>query len=132
MNGLRERLIELYADSIGWPCLGNPLWVSDDPEERRSVAPMCLTCRALIECRLEADTQGEDFGIWAGEDRGIRRKIRGGGMSPPLIEHAARCRRRRPPILRAAWDATPEVWCPECGRSAPAVDQRTPIERNPA
>lgn len=49
-----------------------------------------------------------------------------------LIEHAPRCQRRRPPILRAAWDAAPEVWCPECGRSAPADDQRTERRTTPS
>jgi len=32
---MSERLTELYADGTGWPCLGNELWVSDDPDERR-------------------------------------------------------------------------------------------------
>lgn len=42
-----------------------------------------------------------------------------------MIDHAPRCQRRRPPILRAAWNHAPELWCPECGRTAPADDTRT-------
>jgi len=41
-----------------------------------------------------------------------------------VIEHATRCQRRRPPILRAAWNQQPELWCPECGRTCPAPDTR--------
>ena len=43
----------------------------------------------------------------------------------PLIEHAPRCQRRRPPMLRLSWERRPELWCPECGRHAPANDTRT-------
>jgi len=42
----------------------------------------------------------------------------------PRLDHAAQCQRRRPPILRLSWDGAPEAWCPECGRRAPADDQR--------
>ena len=38
--------------------------------------------------------------------------------------HAPRCQRTRPPILRLSWQARPEAWCPECGRTAPADDTR--------
>lgn len=41
-----------------------------------------------------------------------------------MIEHAKRCRRTRPPFLRASWDRSPELWCPECGRTSPAPDSR--------
>jgi hypothetical protein len=69
MTSLRDGLEQLYGDGIGWPCLGNELWVSDDPDERGMVAPLCLTCPVLIDCRLEADAHDEQFGIWAGADR---------------------------------------------------------------
>jgi len=70
MTGFRDRLAELYAEGIGWPCLGlGELFLSDDPHERRQVAPLCLTCRVLIECRLEAGAHDERFGVWAGADR---------------------------------------------------------------
>ena len=42
-----------------------------------------------------------------------------------MIEHASRCARRRPPILRASWNRSAELWCPECGRTCPATDTRT-------
>lgn len=78
MTVLRDRLEALFADGLGWPCLGlGELFCSDDPQERQSVAPLCLTCLVLIECRLDADAHGEDFGIWAGVDRGVRRKKQG-------------------------------------------------------
>lgn len=41
-----------------------------------------------------------------------------------MIEHEPRCQRRKPPILRAAWNLSPELWCPECGRTCPADDTR--------
>lgn len=73
MTGFRDRLAELYAEGIGWPCLGlGELFMSDDPHQRRKVAPLCLTCPVLIECRLEADTNDERFGVWAGADRSTR------------------------------------------------------------
>lgn len=46
----------------------------------------------------------------------------------PYLDHAAQCKRRRPPILRLAWGGTPEAWCPDCGRTAPAPDTRTTTE----
>jgi len=45
---MAERLAQLYADGTGWPCLGNPLWISEDPKDRAEVAPFCLTCPVLI------------------------------------------------------------------------------------
>lgn len=48
--------------------------------------------------------------------------------SRPTIPHAARCDRRGAPILRASWKGAPEMWCPDCGRHAPADDTRP--ERN--
>lgn len=42
-------------------------------------------------------------------------------QAPDSIEHARRCPRRRPPILRATWNQAAEYWCPECGRTRPAV-----------
>jgi Transcription factor WhiB len=67
---MSERLAELYAEGIGWPCLGlGELFLSDDPHERRQVAPLCLTCPVLIECRSEAGANDERFGVWAGVDR---------------------------------------------------------------
>lgn len=42
-------------------------------------------------------------------------------MNTPL-QHAERCGRRRPPILRASWRRAPEWWCPECGRTAPVAE----------
>jgi len=46
----------------------------------------------------------------------------------PVIEHAPRCQRRRPPVLVAAWHRAdaPLLACPECGRTAPAPDTRDP------
>lgn len=46
--------------------------------------------------------------------------------SRPTIPHAARCGRRSAPILRASWKGAPELWCPDCGRHAPADDTRPP------
>ena len=66
---MAERLAQLYADGTGWPCLGNTLWISEDPKDRAEVAPFCLTCPVLIDCRLEADAQDEHFGVWAGVAR---------------------------------------------------------------
>ena len=45
-----------------------------------------------------------------------------------MIEHAKTCQRRRPPILRAAWNQAPELWCPDCGRTCPAPDTHTQPE----
>ena len=42
----------------------------------------------------------------------------------PQLDHAARCQRRAAPLLRLSWRALPELFCPECGRTAPAPDQR--------
>lgn len=36
------------------------------------------------------------------------------------LDHGPACRRRAAPILRASWNAGAELWCPECGRYAPA------------
>jgi WhiB family redox-sensing transcriptional regulator len=70
VTAFRDRLAELYADGIGWPCLGlGELFVSDDPHERQKAAPLCMSCRVLVACRLEADANGERFGVWAGADR---------------------------------------------------------------
>lgn len=75
MTALGDRLAGLSLEGRGWPCLGlGELFLSDDVAERSSVKGLCLTCPVLIECRLDADAHGEDFGIWAGVDRGIRRK----------------------------------------------------------
>lgn len=56
----------------------------------------------------------------------------------PYLEHAPRCQRTRPPMLRASWGGSPELWCPCCGRYAPADDTRPPrptpttdLERTP-
>lgn len=35
----------------------------------------------------------------------------------PVIDHARRGQRRRPPILRTAWAGGIEAWCPDCGRT---------------
>lgn len=43
----------------------------------------------------------------------------------PQLDHAARCQRRRAPLLRLSWQARPELWCPECGLTAPADDTRS-------
>lgn len=51
--------------------------------------------------------------------------------APQGIDHPKRCQRRRPPILRAAWDRTPELWCPECGRTSPAPQDGPPDRRAP-
>lgn len=48
-------------------------------------------------------------------------------MTGAEFVHAPRCQRTRPPILRLSWQAHPEAWCPECGRTAPADDTR-PLE----
>lgn len=42
----------------------------------------------------------------------------------PQLAHAPRCQRRSAPLLRLSWQARPELWCPECGRTAPADDTR--------
>ncbi len=44
----------------------------------------------------------------------------------PSLDHAPKCQRTRPPILRLSWQARPEAWCPDCGRHAPADDTRPP------
>lgn len=44
---------------------------------------------------------------------------------PAHIHHAQKCRRAAAPLLRLSWQGAPELWCPSCGRSAPAPDQRT-------
>lgn len=43
----------------------------------------------------------------------------------PSLEHARMCQRRGVPMLRAAWDGSPQYWCPSCGKYADALDQRT-------
>ena len=48
--------------------------------------------------------------------------------SRPTIPHAARCDRPGAPLLRASREGAPEMWCPDCGRHAPADDTRP--ERN--
>ena len=40
------------------------------------------------------------------------------------IDHDPRCRRRKPPVLIAGWNRNPLLNCPDCGRTAPAADQR--------
>lgn len=40
------------------------------------------------------------------------------------LTHDERCPRRRPPVLVAGWDRAPLLNCPDCGRTAPAADQR--------
>ena len=42
----------------------------------------------------------------------------------PTLDHAPACQRRRAPMLRLSWERRPELWCPECGRHAPADDTR--------
>lgn len=42
----------------------------------------------------------------------------------PQLDHDTRCPRKRPPILIAGWDQKPLLSCPQCGRTAPAPDQR--------
>lgn len=46
----------------------------------------------------------------------------------PMIDHANRCQRRGAPLLRLPWCSLPELFCPECGRTAPAPDQRPTTE----
>lgn len=41
-------------------------------------------------------------------------------LTRPLLDHAPSCRRKAAPILRHTWGGRPEVFCPDCGRSAPA------------
>lgn len=41
------------------------------------------------------------------------------------IPHHAHCPRPAP-HLRLGWTGNPEAWCPGCGRSGPADDQRNP------
>lgn len=47
----------------------------------------------------------------------------------PLLGHAPMCRRKNAPILQHAWGGRPEVFCPDCGRSAP-VDNHHDKETN--
>lgn len=47
-----------------------------------------------------------------------------------MIEHSTQCKRRKAPFLRAAWNQTPELWCPECGRTCPAPDTRSTSEES--
>ena len=42
----------------------------------------------------------------------------------PQLDHDPRCPRKRPPVLVAGWDRQPLLSCPQCGRTAPAPDQR--------
>lgn len=41
-----------------------------------------------------------------------------------VLDHAPRCQRRGAPLLRLSWRSLPELFCPECGRTAPAPDTR--------
>lgn len=41
-------------------------------------------------------------------------------LTRPLLDHAPMCRRKTAPILRHSWGGLPEVFCPDCGQSAPA------------
>lgn len=40
----------------------------------------------------------------------------------PQLEHATSCQQRRPPVLRASWEGSPEWWCPEGGRCVGAAE----------
>lgn len=42
----------------------------------------------------------------------------------PVILHAPQCQRRGVPVFRADWRGHAELFCPSCGRSCPADDQR--------
>lgn len=46
-----------------------------------------------------------------------------------LIDHGIRCTRRTPPTLRLSWAGAPELHCPGCGKTCPALDQRPTPER---
>lgn len=50
-----------------------------------------------------------------------REKINPGGAL--TIPHSRSCK-KPVPVLRLSWKRTPEFWCPGCGRSCPAPDER--------
>lgn len=49
-------------------------------------------------------------------------------MTGPAIDHARGCPQDRPLLQRLAWDGTPELWCPGCGRTTP-VDPPAKVPR---
>ena len=140
-EALTAALTGLLNQGAAPPCRADKAtlnrWTSDDEQERQWAAWHCETCTILHACRDAADDTPERWGVWADPQAdAMTRPTRGPRADDPLT-HDPRCPRRRPPVLVAGWHREPLLNCPDCGRTAPAPDQRparparTPEETKP-
>ena len=52
------------------------LWFSEVPEDIERAKQVCAGCPVAVQCFRAAEANGEQFGVWAGMDRAIRRAER--------------------------------------------------------
>lgn len=110
----------------GWrtPCQGRhrDRWTSDLAEERAWAASVCVTlrCPVLEQCGAAADEAREQWGVWAGVDRGPARTRKGHSPQPPV-----RPEERRPECVNVTAAFTP-------GGSRSDGEERGQIPRRPS
>ena len=54
------------------PCAGRDEWTDDEPGPRAEAVEACRPCPLLDLCRDAAESTGEAWGVYAGQDRGPR------------------------------------------------------------
>lgn|SRR4051794_14253309 len=52
------------------------LWFSDNEEDQALAKAICAACPVRQVCHAKAEANSEQYGIWAGEDRTLRRTRR--------------------------------------------------------
>ena len=58
-------------------CNSDPeLWFSEDEHEIEKAKDTCLDCPVMQKCLIYALERDEKYGIWGGEDRAGRMKIK--------------------------------------------------------
>lgn len=74
---------------------------SQQEEMRQQAAQICNTCPVQQMCRREANAHGEKFGIWAGQDRSIKKvrrtqmKLDGGASASVSLSLTAKGKRQQ-------------------------------------
>lgn len=75
---VRIRNAEPTPSLGGAACAGEDpdLWFSENPEDQALAVAICRACPVRLACNVKAEANGEQFGIWAGENRAVRRTRR--------------------------------------------------------
>lgn len=63
-----------------------------------------------------------------GQNSEQRKREQSMSTDPAKIPHGRSCKRPAP-VLRQSWKQEPEIWCPGCGRTAPAPNTHADQEK---